>query len=83
MAATMHHITRSEVGDPIAAWLREHGIDPHTVGVPTTIVVLDDTVLVERFVTDADGKFIPNGDDVVRETVTVPLVAPWPSEASR
>jgi hypothetical protein len=83
MTATMHHVTNHEGVEPIRAWLLEHGINPSVVSVPTTIVIHDDTVIVQQFVTDADGKLIPNGDDAVRETVTVPLVAPWPVEAGQ
>lgn len=77
---TMHHITHREDTEPVREWLREHGIDPHTVPVPTTVVIRDGSLIVERLATDAEGKFIPDDlrDDAKRETVEVPLVAPWP-----
>ncbi|WP_027933726.1 hypothetical protein [Amycolatopsis thermoflava] len=61
-------------------WVIAHGVDPNLVPIPAEIVVDDGRITFEQLVRDEDGRFVIEGDDVKRTTVTVEQRWPWPFE---
>lgn len=61
-------------------WVRAHGVDPNDIPVPSDVHIGPTKVTFERWLRDADGQIMLDGDWPMTETVTVPLVAPWPLE---
>jgi hypothetical protein len=55
-------------------WLADNGIDPYRVPLESEIVIDDDTITYESTVLNDKGGavFTPDGERVLRETVTVP-----------
>lgn len=59
------------------AWLEENGIDPARVLLDSVIEVSEDTITFTGVVRMANGALViaPDGEHVVRETVTLPKVS--------
>ncbi|QLQ37975.1 hypothetical protein [Micromonospora robiginosa] len=62
----------------VAAWVTENGLDPKDIPVDAKMTIADDTLTIEKFVRDENGRVVVETNNVLRETVTVPLRKPWP-----
>lgn len=79
MSARLGDEARREL---LAAWVRDHGIDPSDVPIDTVLEVKGDQLTIEVFVRGADGRvrLDPSvANKVLRTRRTVPLVRPMPS----
>ena len=63
--------------DKAKAWLEDNGIDPCRVLLDSEMVVTDDSITFTGIVRAVNGAAViaPDGEHVVRETVTLPKVS--------
>jgi hypothetical protein len=65
----------------LCAWVQANDLDPKVIPMGSTIRVESDSVTVEEYAFDADGKMMRDPHDpnsALRTTRTVPLLVPWP-----
>ncbi|PXY27419.1 hypothetical protein [Prauserella muralis] len=89
---TTHHTITTGLSErdrlALCDWTRQHGVDPTTVPMASSIVLDATTVTFEQYVLDDTGRPRCIRDehghpvDVERTTITVPRRHPWPFEGS-
>lgn len=81
MTSRTLHVPDFSIGTPgydkARAWLEDNGIDPASVLMESDIIVTDDSITFTGIVRSANGAVViaPDGEHVVRETVTLPKVS--------
>jgi hypothetical protein len=68
--------------DRLTAWARANGLDPNLIPVPSTVTFDGDRMTVEQYVLNEAGKkqLDPGKDALLRSTVTVDLLEPFPAD---